>query len=193
MHGRAAATPGTTDGSPAAGGKPPERPAHLRTASVSPPGQSSAPPQAPHRASGPAVTDAETPAITPNSRLGSTGCPGPPEMAVSGAADPIPRRLGAARPQRALLAAEGAVVLGTSRWLWARDHPVDAAALAIRCLSEPVVVACYLWPALAVALVTASAPLVTPHPASLDTVTLAFASGAGGGVPGAGGRRRPQV
>jgi hypothetical protein len=54
-----------------------------------------------------------------------------------------------------------------------------AAALAIRCVFEPVMVAYYLWPALAVALVTASTSWSRLVPTSLAVMTLTFSSGAG--------------
>lgn len=54
-----------------------------------------------------------------------------------------------------------------------------AAALAVRCAFEPVMVAYYVWPALAVALVTASSPWSCLIPTSLAAVILTFASGAG--------------
>jgi len=54
-----------------------------------------------------------------------------------------------------------------------------AAALAIRCVFEPVMVAYYLWPALAAALVTASTSWSRLVPTSLAVMTLTFSSGAG--------------
>jgi hypothetical protein len=54
-----------------------------------------------------------------------------------------------------------------------------AAALALRCLFEPVMVAYYLWPALAVALVTASSSWSRLIATSLAAVTLTFVSAAG--------------
>jgi hypothetical protein len=53
------------------------------------------------------------------------------------------------------------------------------AAFAIRCVFEPVIVAYYLWPALAVALVTASTSGSRLIPTSLAVTTLTFSSGAG--------------
>ncbi len=58
-----------------------------------------------------------------------------------------------------------------------------AVALAIRCVFEPVMVAYYLWPALAVALVTASSSWSRLIAASLAAVILTFASGAGWAGP----------
>jgi hypothetical protein len=54
-----------------------------------------------------------------------------------------------------------------------------AAALATRCVFEPVMVAYYLWPALAVALVTASRSWPRLITTSLAAVILTFISGAG--------------
>ena len=54
-----------------------------------------------------------------------------------------------------------------------------AAALAIRCLFEPVMLAYYLWPALAVALVTASSSWSRLITTSLAAVILTFTSAAG--------------
>ena len=54
-----------------------------------------------------------------------------------------------------------------------------AAALAIRCVFEPVMLAYYLWPALAVALVTASSSRSRLIATSLAAVILTFASAAG--------------
>jgi hypothetical protein len=54
-----------------------------------------------------------------------------------------------------------------------------AAALATRCVFEPVMVAYYLWPALAVALVTASRSWRRLITTSLAAVILTFISGAG--------------
>jgi len=54
-----------------------------------------------------------------------------------------------------------------------------AAALAIRCLFEPVMVAYYLWPTLAVALVTASSSWARLTTTSLAAVILTFAAAAG--------------
>jgi hypothetical protein len=54
-----------------------------------------------------------------------------------------------------------------------------AAALAIRCVLEPVMLAYYLWPALAVALVRASSSWSRLIATSLAAVILTFASAAG--------------
>ena len=54
-----------------------------------------------------------------------------------------------------------------------------AAALAIRCAFEPVMVAYYVWPAIAVALVAASSRWSRLIPTSLAAVILTFVSGAG--------------
>jgi hypothetical protein len=54
-----------------------------------------------------------------------------------------------------------------------------AAALAIRCVFEPVMLAYYLWPALAVALVTASSSWSRLAATSVAAVILTFASAAG--------------
>jgi hypothetical protein len=54
-----------------------------------------------------------------------------------------------------------------------------AVALAARCVFEPVMVPYYLWPALAVALVTASLSWPRLIATSLVSVALTFASGAG--------------
>jgi hypothetical protein len=96
-------------------------------------------------------------------------------------------------PARALaiVVACGCAIAVRHRWLRARRASVwspeflqnllwwVAAALAIRCAFEPVIVAYYLWPALAVALVTASTSWSRLIPTSLAVTALTFSSGAG--------------
>jgi len=99
----------------------------------------------------------------------------------------------AAGPGRVLalaLVCGGALLL---RRRWRRSRPMArwspqflaellwwvAAALAVRCVFEPVMVAYYLWPTLAVALVTASLSWPRLIATSLAAVTLTFVSGAG--------------
>jgi hypothetical protein len=99
----------------------------------------------------------------------------------------------AAGPSRALaiLAACGCALAIRRRWratghvaAWSPAFLGDvlwwvAAALATRCVFEPVMVAYYLWPALAVALITASRSWPRLIATSLAAVTLTFVSGAG--------------
>jgi hypothetical protein len=98
-----------------------------------------------------------------------------------------------AGPSRALaiLAACGCAIIVRHRWLQARRESVwspqffqdllwwVAAALAIRCVFEPVMVAYYVWPALAVALIAASSRWSRLILTSLAVVILTFVSGAG--------------
>jgi hypothetical protein len=91
----------------------------------------------------------------------------------------------------AIVVACGCAIAVRHRWLRARRASVwspeflqnllwwVAAALAIRCAFEPVIVAYYLWPALAVALVTASTSWSRLIPTSLAVTALTFSSGAG--------------
>jgi hypothetical protein len=95
----------------------------------------------------------------------------------------------AAGPARilAILAACGCAVVAGRRWRAARagdwDHETlievlwwSALALALRCVFEPVVVAYYLWPAVAVALVAAARSWSRLIPAALAATALTFAS-----------------
>jgi hypothetical protein len=98
-----------------------------------------------------------------------------------------------AGPSRALaiLAACGCAIIVRHRWpgarhasAWSPELFQDllwwvAAALAIRCAFEPVMVAYYVWPALGVALVAASSRWSRLIPTSLAAVILTFVSGAG--------------
>jgi len=99
----------------------------------------------------------------------------------------------AAGPLRALaiLAACGCALVVRHRWRatgrmtqWSPEFLSGllwwvAVALAIRCVFEPVMVGYYVWPALAVALVTASSSWSRLIATSLAAVILTFASGAG--------------
>jgi hypothetical protein len=71
--------------------------------------------------------------------------------------------------QRDLLAAWSSAALQELLW-WV------AAALALRCLFEPVMVAYYVWPVLAVALVTASVKWSRLIPTAVVTSVLTFVS-----------------
>ena len=95
----------------------------------------------------------------------------------------------AAGPARivAILVACGCAVLAGRRWHAARGARWDnrtlydvlwwtAFALALRCAFEPVVVAYYLWPALAVALVAASESWSRLIPAGIVAAVLTFVS-----------------
>jgi hypothetical protein len=96
----------------------------------------------------------------------------------------------AAGPARALaiLVAGGCALVVRRRWRmrrhmakWSPEALEEllwwvAAALALRCVFEPVMVAYYLWPALAVALVTASSNWSRLIATSLAAATLTFAS-----------------
>jgi hypothetical protein len=98
-----------------------------------------------------------------------------------------------AGPSRALaiLAACGCAIIVRHRWprarhasAWSPEFFQDllwwvASALAIRCAFEPVMVAYYVWPAIAVALVAASSRWSRLIPTSLAAVILTFVSGAG--------------
>jgi hypothetical protein len=96
----------------------------------------------------------------------------------------------AAGPARvlAILVACGCALLAGRRWRAAR-HTAEwspatleellwwvAVALALRCVFEPVMVAYYLWPVLAVALITASRSWPRLVATSLAAVTLTFVS-----------------
>jgi hypothetical protein len=99
----------------------------------------------------------------------------------------------AAGPLRALaiLAACGCALAVRHRWRaagapapWSPGFLSEllwwtAAALAIRCVFEPVMVGYYVWPALAVALVTACGSWSRLIATSLAAVVVTFASGAG--------------
>ena len=91
----------------------------------------------------------------------------------------------AAGPARivAILVACGCAVVAGRRWHAARGTEWDAGtlrdvlwwaavALALRCVFEPVIVAYYLWPALAVALIVASETWSRLIPASLAAAAL---------------------
>jgi hypothetical protein len=95
----------------------------------------------------------------------------------------------AAGPARivAILVACGCAVAAGRRWHAARGTEWDAGtlrdvlwwaafALALRCVFEPVIVAYYLWPAVAVALVPAARTWSRLIPASLAATALTFAS-----------------
>ena len=95
----------------------------------------------------------------------------------------------AAGPARivAILAACGCGVVAGRRWHAARtagwDHEMlievlwwSALALALRCVFEPVVVAYYLWPAAAVALIAAARTWSRLIPAAIAATALTFAS-----------------
>jgi hypothetical protein len=95
----------------------------------------------------------------------------------------------AAGPARivAILVACGCAVAAGRRWPAARGAAWDnrtlydvlwwaAFALALRCVFEPVVVAYYLWPALAVALVVASESWSRLVPAGIVAAVLTFVS-----------------
>jgi hypothetical protein len=95
----------------------------------------------------------------------------------------------AAGPARivAILVACGCAVAAGRRWRAARGTEWDAAtlcdvlwwaafALALRCAFEPVVVAYYLWPALAVALIVAAESWSRLVPAALVATVLTFVS-----------------
>jgi hypothetical protein len=95
----------------------------------------------------------------------------------------------AAGPARivAILVACGCAVAAGRRWHAARGTEWDAGtlrdvlwwaafALALRCVFEPVIVAYYLWPAVAVALVAAARTWSRLIPASLAATALTFAS-----------------
>jgi hypothetical protein len=95
----------------------------------------------------------------------------------------------AAGPARivAILVACGCAVAAGRRWHAARGTQWDAGtlrdvlwwaafALALRCVFEPVIVAYYLWPAVAVALVPAARTWSRLIPASLAATALTFAS-----------------
>jgi hypothetical protein len=95
----------------------------------------------------------------------------------------------AAGPARilAILVACGCGAVAGRRWHAARiadwDHEMltgvlwwSALALALRCVVEPVVVAYYLWPAVAVALVAAARTWSRLIPAALAATALTFAS-----------------
>jgi hypothetical protein len=99
----------------------------------------------------------------------------------------------AAGPARALavLAACGCALAVRRRWrttphpaVWSPELLGEvlwwvAAALATRCVFEPVMVAYYLWPALAVALITASSSWSRLIATSVAAVILTFVSGGG--------------
>jgi hypothetical protein len=99
----------------------------------------------------------------------------------------------AAGPARALaiLLACGCALVVWHRWRvtrqiaeWSPEFLSEllwwvAAVLGIRCVFEPVMVAYYLWPALAVALITASGTWPRLIATSLAVVTLTFLSGTG--------------
>jgi len=93
---------------------------------------------------------------------------------------------GPARILAILIACACAVVAGR-RWRAAQtgdwDHETlievlwwSALALALRCVFEPVVVAYYLWPAVAVALIAAARSWSRLIPAALAATALTFAS-----------------
>jgi hypothetical protein len=95
----------------------------------------------------------------------------------------------AAGPARivAILAACGCAVAAGRRWGSARGAEWDgetlrdvlwwvAFALALRCVFEPVVVAYYLWPAMAVALVVAALTWSRLLPAAAAAIVLTFVS-----------------
>ncbi len=95
----------------------------------------------------------------------------------------------AAGPARivAILVACGCAVAAGRRWHAARGTEWDAGtlrdvlwwaafALALRCVFEPVIVAYYLWPAVAVALVAAARTWSRLIPAALAATALTFAS-----------------
>ena len=95
----------------------------------------------------------------------------------------------AAGPARivAILVACGCAVVAGRRWRAARGAEWDggtlrdvlwwaAFALALRCAFEPVVVAYYLWPALAVALIVASESWTRLIPAGIVATVLTFVS-----------------
>ena len=98
-----------------------------------------------------------------------------------------------AGPARALaiVVACGCAIAVRHRWLGTGSAPGwspeffqyllwwVAVALAVRCVFEPVMVAYYVWPALAVALVAASGTWTRLIPTSLAAVIVTFASGAG--------------
>ena len=95
----------------------------------------------------------------------------------------------AAGPARivAILVACGCAVAAGRRWRAARGAGWDAGtlrdvlwwtafALALRCAFEPVVVAYYLWPALAVALIVAAEAWSRLIPAAVAAIVLTFVS-----------------
>jgi hypothetical protein len=95
----------------------------------------------------------------------------------------------AAGPARilAILVACGCAVVAGRRWRAARtgdwDHETliealwwSAVVLALRCVFEPVVVAYYLWPAIAVALIAAARSWSRLIPAALAATALTFVS-----------------
>ena len=96
---------------------------------------------------------------------------------------------GPARALTILLACGGAVIVGRRWRLRQRDLMAAwssaalqellwwvAAALALRCLFEPVMVAYYVWPVLAVALITASVTWSHLIPTAVVTSVLTFVS-----------------